>query len=299
MNYIAYTVSFITIYIALATALYLQFSLTGITNFGIVGFYGLGMYAFSIFLITLKVPFLLSILLAMVLVFAVSLLLGRVLLNLSAQSVLVGTLAFATIIENAVITEKWLTNGVLGFGTVKIPFKINNITTTAIVYAVILLVLTAAFVLYAYKVKNTPYGRLLLSIKDNEPLSKSLGKSTFNHKILFFAVTSAIVALFGALSAPLYMTIYPRILGPGLTFTIWIALLIGGRTKVWGAIVGVLATVGLFDYLIVSVFNYPPRFASMYPNIKYAVFGLALILIFMFMPNGIIADRKRKGASIK
>jgi branched-chain amino acid transport system permease protein len=216
-------------------------------------------------------------------------------LNLSAQSVLVGTLAFATIIENALITEKWLTNGVIGFGTVKIPFKINNITDTAIVYAVILLVLAAAFVLYAYKVKKTPYGRLLQSIKDNEPLSISLGKSTLNHKILFFAVTSTIIALFGALSAPVHMYLFPRLIGPGLTFTVWIALLIGGRKNVWGAIVGVLVTVGLFDYLTLTIFNFPENFIPMYTNVKYLVFGLVLILVFMFMPNGIITERKRKG----
>lgn len=88
MSYIVYAVSFIAIYIALATALYLQSSLLGISNFGIVAFYGLGMYAFTIFLLTLQIPFILAILLAVVLVFAVSLLLGRVLLNLSDQSVL-------------------------------------------------------------------------------------------------------------------------------------------------------------------------------------------------------------------
>lgn len=295
MSYLVYALSFIAIYIALATALYLQSSLAGITNFGIVGFWGLGLYAFSIILLTLKVPFILAIVIAMALVFVVSLLLGKILLNLSDQSVLVGTLAFATIMENAVITENWLTNGVLGFGSIKFPFKLGSSLQTATVYLVILVVLTALFVLYAAKVKNTPYGRLLQSMKDNEPLSRSLGKSTFNHKIMFFAITCAIIAMFGALGAPLYSHLYPRLLMPGLTFTVWIALIIGGRSNIWGAIVGVLVTVGLFDYVIESLVDFPQAFSSMYPNVKYAVFGLMLILVFMFKPKGLMESRKRSG----
>jgi ABC-type branched-subunit amino acid transport system permease subunit len=76
-------------------------------------------------------------------------------------------------------------------------------------------------------------------------------------------------------------------------------MLIGGRTKVWGAIVGILVTVGLFDYLVGTIFSFPPEFASVYPNVKYAVFGLVLILTFMFKPNGIVAKRKGKGAIAK
>ena len=95
------------------------------------------------------------------------------------------------------------------------------------------------------------------------------------------------------------MHLFPRMLAPGLTFTIWIALLIGGRTNVWGAIVGILVTVGVFDYLILSIFNFPAEFFSMWSNIKYAMFGLALILILMFMPNGIVSERKGRGAHAK
>lgn len=289
MSYIALAVSLIAIFAALSAILYLQSSLSGIMNFGIVGFWGLGMYTFSIFVIKLEIPFVLAILITMVFVGIVALALGRILLNLGDQAVLVGTLAFATIIENLATSEKWLTNGVIGLGTIKMPFRINDsMDATALVYAVIIIIIVAALFLYAAKVKKTPYGRLLQSIKDNEPLSQSLGKPTFWHKIIFFSVTCALLGLFGALTAPLYMHLYPFYIGQGITFTIWIALLIGGRTKVSGAVVGVLATVGLFNYLIESLVKIPP-------DVKYVVYGVALVLVFMFRPNGIVASSKRKG----
>jgi len=291
-GYLAYALSFLLVFIALATILHLQFSVTGIVNFGIVGFWGLGMYLFSIFLLTLQIPFVAALLLATVLTGIVSLALGRVILNLDGQEVLVGTLAFATIIEYLATTEKWLTKGVVGFGTVSMPFDLGKITD--FVYSLIILVFVVLLMLYAYQLKKSPYGRLLVSIKDNELLSQSLGKPTFRHKVTFFTVTCAILGLFGALTAPLYNYLYPRMIGPGVTFTIWIALLLGGRTRLSGGVVGILATVGLFDYFIETVIPIPEQHATLIPNVKFAIYGLALMLVLMFRPSGILVEKKKE-----
>ena len=73
-------ISFIAIFIALSGALYLQSSIGGITNFGIVGFYGLAMYLYTIFVTTLAIPPLWALLAVVGIVFVLSLALGRVIL---------------------------------------------------------------------------------------------------------------------------------------------------------------------------------------------------------------------------
>jgi branched-chain amino acid transport system permease protein len=291
-GYLTYALSFISIFIGLTTILYLQFSVTGITNFGIVGFWGLGMYLFSIFLVTYQIPFILALLLAAALTGLLAMALGRIILNLDSQAVLVGTLAFATIIEYLATTEKWATNGVIGFGTVTTPFDFGAMTNFA--YFLVIFAVVVLLMLYAYQLKKSPYGRLLLSIKDNENLSQSLGKPVFRHKIIFFTVTCAVTAVLGAMSAPLYSYIYPRMIGSGITFTIWIALLLGGRTRLSGGVVGVLATVGLFDYIVETVLPIPMEYKTIVPNIKYFIYGLTLILILMYRPSGIMAEKKRR-----
>lgn len=293
-GYLTYALSFISIFIGLAAILYLQFSVTGITNFGIVGFWGLGMYTFAVLLVTFNVPFVLALIIAAALTGIVAMGIGKVILNLDSQAVLVGTLAFATIIEYLATTEKWLTNGVIGFGTVKMPFDFGGLTN--FVYFIVILAIVVLVMLYAYQLKKSPYGRLLVSIKDNENLAQSLGKPVFRHKIIFFAVTCAILGLLGALSAPLYSYIYPRMIGSGVTFTIWIALLLGGRTRLSGGVVGVLATVGLFDYIIETAIPIPTEYRAMVPNIKYAIYGLTLILVLMYRPSGIVAAKKRRAS---
>jgi len=291
-GYVIYSLSFLLIFIALATILHLQFSLTGIVNFGIVGFWGLGMYAFSLLLLKANLPFVPALLLASVITGIVSWALGSIILNLDDQAVLVGTLAFATIIEYLATTEKWLTNGVMGFGTVSIPFDIGRLSL--FVYFLIIIVCVVILMLYANQLKKSPYGRLLLSIKDNEVLSQSLGKPTFQHKVIFFTITCALIGFFGAMSAPLYSFIFPRMIGPGITFTIWIALMLGGRTRLFGGLIGVIATIGLFDYFIETVVPIPTQYAEMVPNVKFALYGLTLILVLMFRPLGILGDKKRE-----
>lgn len=291
-GYMIYSLSFLLIYIALATILHLQFSITGIVNFGIVGFWGLGMYIFALLQLKLGMPFVLAIVLSCIITGIVSLILGSIILNLDDQAVLVGTLAFATIIEYLTTTEKWASNGVMGLGTIKMPFDFGPVTD--LVFFLFILVCLVLLILYTAKLKTSPYGRLLLSIKDNEVLSQSLGKPTFRHKIIFFTFTCMLIGFFGALSAPLYNYIFPRMIGPGITFTIWIALMLGGRTRLLGGMVGVVATVGLFDYFIETVVPIPTEYAEMVPNFKFALYGLMLILILMFRPLGILGDRKRE-----
>jgi branched-chain amino acid transport system permease protein len=297
-------ISFIAIFIALTAVLYLQSSIGGIANFGIVGFYGLAMYMYTLLNVKLGFAPLWSLLIVVGTVFVVSLAFGRVILNLGPQSILVATLAFATIIRQLVTVLEPITGGAKGVGTVKMPWDFEKTADEKMLFMGVLIVLAVLLLLYAAKVKRTPYGRLMLSIKDNEPLSASLGKSTLNHKVIYFAFTCAIIGLFGALTAPIYTYIFPYHILSDVTFVVWIALLVGGRMSVWGAVVGIAVTKFLFDFGIESLLSafdvrMGPQFSSMYPNIKLALFGAMLIAIFMFRPNGIISKTKRKGIHTK
>ena len=299
-SYWIQAISFVAIFIALTGSLYLQFSIGGITNFGIVGFFGLGMYLYTIFVVTVAMPPLLALLAVVGIVFVVALVLGRMILDLGPQSILVATLAFATIIRHLVTVLEGVTGAAKGLGTVKMPWDFAKSSDEKILFMAVLIVLAAIVLLYAAKIKKTPYGRLMLSIKDNEVLSASLGKSTLNHKVIYFAFTCAIIGLFGALTAPVYTYIFPYFILADVTFVVWIALLVGGRLSVWGAVVGIAVTKFLFDFGIESVLSafqvrMGPTFGSMWPNIKLAVFGAMLIAIFMFRPNGIVSRKRESG----
>ncbi|MEM7798197.1 MAG: branched-chain amino acid ABC transporter permease [Chloroflexota bacterium] len=290
MAYFIFVFSGIIIYIALANLLHLQFGLTGIVNFGVVGFWGLGMYATTVFVVQYDLPFLVAVLLATLLTTLVAGLLGWLILDLDSQSIIVATLAFSTIVFYLATTEKWLTKGVVGIGTVSFPFDVGR--RTDLVYLGIVLLLTVGSIYYSWLLRRAPYGRLLLAIQDNESLARGLGKSTYTEKLTFFTLTCGAMGLFGALHAPINQFLTPVLLAPGVTFTVWIALILGGKRKVLGGLVGILLTVGLFDLLIETYLPLPSNFTILVPNIKLMLYGLMLILILMYRPLGILGDIK-------
>jgi len=195
------------------------------------------------------------------------------------------------VVEDLATTEKWLTKGVIGLGTVPFPFNLGPYSQAA--YFLLSLVLTVLIVLYASKLESAPYGRLLMSIRDNEPLAQSLGKSTSRQKLYFFAITSSLMGLFGTLHASNVHFLVPRMLGPGVTFTVWIALILGGRKRILGGLVGTLATIGLFDFVIETFVPIPASAQSqLMPVIKLWIYGLALMLILMYRPSGILGEKK-------
>lgn len=288
MGYLLFSLTSIVIFIALATLLHLQFGLTGIVNFGVVGFWGLGMYSFAVLLLQYEIPYLLALVIATLLTGLLAFLLGLLILNLDSQSILVATLAFATIIQYLVTTEKWLTKGVIGIGTVPFPFDLGR--RSDLVFLLLLSFFTIILLFYAYKMERAPYGRLLRSIRDNETLARGLGKPTHRQKVIFFTVTSMLMGFFGVLHASLNHFLVPSLLSPGVTFTVWIALILGGKRKVLGGLVGAIITVGLFDLLIETYAPIPTQYAQMVPNIKLMLYGLTLMLVLLFRPVGILGQ---------
>jgi branched-chain amino acid transport system permease protein len=65
-----------------------------------------------------------------------------------------------------------------------------------------------------------------------------------------------------------------------------------------GGLVGILATIGLFDVVLETIVPIPAGIAGILYNGKYLLYGLTLVLILMFRPSGILGE-KRKRVSIK
>ncbi len=292
-SYTLFSLSTVMGFVALATLLHLQFGLAGIVNFGVVGFWGLGMYAFGVLLIQFEVPYPLAMLLAVAIVAAVSLLIGWVIVDLNDQAVLVATLAFGTIVTSLVTTEKWLTEGVVGLGSVPYPVETGD---GALWQFVVLTAVTAAIVIYAARIAKTPYGRLLAAKRDNEPLARGLGKNTSRHKLTIFVITCALMGFVGTLSAPVHRFLTPDLIGPGVTFSAWIALIVGGKRHPLGGVLGVALTIFVFDFVIETYVPVPSEHAATVTVIKTIVYGVTLIVALMFRPLGLLGPGRKRGS---
>jgi len=286
--------------IGLALLLHLQLGLTRIANFGVVGFWGLGMYAFGVLYVKVDWAFgepwqfLVCAAAATVVAGLAGLLVGWLIADLNTDGVLVGTLGFATAVQILATTQDDLTGGARGMGGLGFPYDIGRVKDNEFLWLVITAAVVVAILMYAWRVHRSPYGRLLIAVGGNEPLARSLGKSTLRTKLWLFAVASAAMGLLGAMYAVEMRFLDVGNVGVSWTLAAMVGLVLGGTARVWGGVVGVLLTVALFDIVLRSYVPLPADwYTQAIPVLREAVFGAVLIVVLLFRPLGILGDMRR------
>lgn len=286
--------------VGLALLLHLQLGLARIANFGVVGFWGIGGYAFGVLFIkvdwTLSEPwpFLISVVFGTVVAGISGLLVGWLISDMDVDGVLVTTLAFATAVFILSITEDDLTGGALGIGGLNFPFDIGRTKANELLWFGVLTGVVAAILFYVWRVHRSPFGRLLIAVGSNEPLARSLGKPTFRTKLWMFAVASAGMGLLGVINAVMVHLLIPEGITINVTLAAIVGLVLGGTAKVWGAVIGVVLTVGFFDIVVQSYLPLPQSWYTQgIPVFREMVFGATLIIVLLLRPLGILGDMRR------
>jgi branched-chain amino acid transport system permease protein len=286
--------------IGLGLLLHLELGLARIANFGVVGFWGIGMYAFGVLYVKVDWPFgdpwqFLACAAAATFVAGLSgLLVGWLISDLDIDGVLVGTLGFATAVLILATTEQDLTGGALGMGGLGFPYDIGTVKANELLWLVITAVIVGAILFVVWRIHRSPYGRLLVAMGANEPLARSLGKPTFRAKLWLFTVASAGMGLLGAMYGVMVRFLEVSNLGVDLTLAAMVGLVLGGTVRVWGAVVGVVLSVGLFDIVVQSYLPFPREwYTQAIPVLREAVFGATLILVLLFRPLGVLGDMRR------
>lgn len=293
--------------VGLALLLHLQMGLAGIGNFGIVGFYGVGMYAFGMFFVHLPWPdswgmvwpFLISLVLGTLAAGLARLLVGWLIVDLDPDGILLGTLGFAAIVYGLSQTNRKWTGGAEGMGTTNYPYSLGAQKPSTLLWLGITTVVVALILYYVIRVHRSPYGRLLIATGQNEALARSLGKPTFRAKLVMFATTSAGMGLLGAMYGVMLHYIRPVELGIGVTLAAMVGLVVGGATRSWGAVVGVLLVGILFELVFMVWIPFPTdwRKAAL-PVVRQMLYGGTLILVLMTRPLGLLG-RMRRDKSVR
>lgn len=290
----------VVIVIGLGLLLHLQLGLTRIANFGVVGFYGIGMYAFGVLYAQADLPledpwlFLVCAAGAIVIAGLAGLLVGWLIADLDTDGVLVTTLGFATVVQILATTEEEITGGAFGLGGLGIPFDIGKVKENEFVWLLITTAVVALILFYVWRIHRSPNGRLLIATGSTEPLARSLGKSTFRAKLWMFTVTSAGMGLLGAMDAAMVRYLDVGHIGVGVTLAAIVGLVLGGTARVWGAVVGVLLTIGLFDIVVRTYLPLPREWYSQaIPVLREVALGLTLILVLLFRPLGLLGEMRR------
>lgn len=186
------------------------------------------------------------------------------------------TLAIAQITKDFIINQQAYTNGFNGLqGIPRLMIAGEPISKTAYYYFVVgMVVLVYLFCMWLTKSR---FGKVAVSIRENEPRLGFLGYNPSNYKIMMFCISGFLAGLSGMLYAPAKNTITVEEISVTASTFVLIGLAVGGRGNLTGAIVGTLIIQWAKVLLSESFSDY-----------WQLVLGIVLLLIIFFMPNGII-----------
>ena len=194
-------------------------------------------------------------------------------------------------------------------------------------YAAVLLVVMGGIYALLRRTGNSPFGRVLKAIREDEDVTNALGKDTNRFKIKSFIVGAALMGLLGILWFGSQGSVTPNTFRPRITFYIWIALIIGGAGSNTGSVMGgaVFAAVlfqgpRYFKNVVETALGSPeapgsfgqamapissgeivPFFLYTLDSIRQLqlfMMGVVLIVLMHNRPKGLLGHRKEHASSI-
>jgi len=268
-------INFIGINALLALSLYVTLS-AGQLSLGNAAFAGIGAYSAGVLTMHYNAPFVVSIITGALLAGIVALAIGLPVLRLRGVFLAIATLGFGEVVRIAAVNLD-ITGGAQGL--VGIPNK----TTTWMIF----LALAAASYFIA-RMRTSRIGWSFESIREDETAAAVTGINTTYYKTLSFTIGAIIAGLTGALYAHLNYIITPGEFGFSAAVNLLIYNIVGG-TQYWvGPLLGATLLTSLPEVLRGIGVTAGP--------IRMCVNGVILLLVILYLPNGLVSLFGRAGA---
>jgi branched-chain amino acid transport system permease protein len=277
-------------YALVAVGLNVVVGQAGLLDLGYIGFYAVGAYVAALFTsptsILWKVPYLGVLPLAMLITMVAGVLLGSPTLRLRGDYLAIVTLGFGEIVRLLATVIPAL-QGQTGFSGIGAPpgnyangkpiFAVTNGTPW---YWLICTIIIAVLLLVG-NLERSRVGRAWIAIREDEDAAEIMGVPTYKFKLWAFAIGAAIGGLSGALFAGQNSHIDNQTMDVPTSALFVAAVVLGGS----GNKVGVMIGGFLISYI-------PDRFTNL-ASWKYLIFGIILIVLMIFRPQGLLGARQR------
>ena len=274
-------------------------------------------------------PILLSWAIGGLLAASVAFVIGKITLGLRSDYLAIATLGISEIVIFIFKNEDWLTRGVKNVTGIPrpVPYEIDLQSAiwfqnssellgvgviqasglfVKLCYTSLFLVVLLFLLWLCERALNSPWGRMMRAIRDNEIAASAMGKNVTSRHLQIFVIGSAIVGIAGAMLVTLDGQFNPTIYHPlRFTFLIWVMVIVGGSGNNLGAILG--GFVVWFFWIeaeiigngLVYILTFPlsessslkAHFISTAPQLRLLIMGLVLLLFLRFAPRGLIPEK--------
>jgi branched-chain amino acid transport system permease protein len=254
---------------------------------------------------------------------------GRTALGLRSDYLAIATLGISEIIIAVLKNEDWLTRGVKNVTGIPrpVPYEIDlqqsgwfvelaariganpvamSAITVKLCYAALFIVVLLALIWFSQKAWNSPWGRMMRAIRDNDTAAAAMGKDVRARHLQVFVLGSAVVGVAGAMMATLDSQLVPSSYQPlRFTFLVWVMVIVGGSGNNWGAVLGgfliwwlwvmvepighnvlMILTSGMADDSWLRA-----HLLDAAAHMRLLTMGVILLLVLRFSPRGLIPER--------
>ena len=298
ISFLAYLAIMMGIYGILSLSLNLQYGFTGLANFGQVAFFCLGAYMSTIIVLTLGMPFILGLAGGMIVAGLFGYIIAIPTADLKEDYWAIVTLAAAEIVRIFFLNEDWVVGGgpyvggAFGVGGIPQPLRSHfSAQTYPFFYLTIVMLALAATYLVINRLTQSPFGRVIKSIREGDSLPLAMGKDVRKFRVRVMAIGGSFGGLAGSLWAHYHGFISPNQFLPLETFIIWAMVIVGGKGNNKGAVLGAV---------IIMIFYNSTRFLKDYlpieevtlASLRMVAIGILIVVAMLFMKDGLIKEKK-------
>ena len=287
-----------------------QFGVAGITNFGFIIFQAAGAYTAAILSMPSQsanggfqsyiggwnlpwpVPWIGAMIVGGLVALPFTFLVGR---RLRGDFAAVGLLVTAVMANLLVTNYRPALNGSAGLSLVPAPLQgTYNPQSQGYqwLYAAVTLVLAAAVYLLVRRVTESPYGRSLRAMRDNDIVADSLGKNLLSLRAAMLVLGGMLAGLSGAILVGFINLWAPSAWGYAETIVLFAAVIIGGAGSHRGAVLGAILVPVAFE----EATRYIPQFGppGLVDDLQWVAIGLLIVVFLWFRPQGVLPERRRR-----
>jgi branched-chain amino acid transport system ATP-binding protein len=279
-TYYLYTIGMIAITTMVAVGLNILVGLSGQVSIGHAGFFAIGAYAASLFMLNLNWSFPAAAGVGILATTGMGVAVAAPALRVTGPYLAMVTIAFGIIVERVLIEWVGLTGGFGGLSSIPKPVLFG--LQPALKDVVLIAVVVAFIALWSLaQLAQHPWGKAFQAVRDDETAAISLGLNPLTVRVMAFAVSAAFTGLAGAFFASTLGFVSPDSFTLHRSILFLLVVILGGIGTVEGALVGAIVLVLL------------PELIKDFADYQLLVFGVLLLLTLWLAPAGLTSPLKR------
>ena len=295
------------VFVLLALGLNIVVGLAGLLDLGYAAFFAIGAYAYAYGASPFSgqhFPFIVLLVVGALVAATFGVLLGAPTLRLRGDYLAIVTLGFGEIVPIVFLNADKYTNGTNGIGGVykpDIPFVEFTLLNPWPFYVLMLVLVTIVMILI-YRLTESRIGRAWMAIREDELAAASNGLNTVTTKLLAFALGASTAGFAGAFNASSLTSVDPGQFLSTVSFTILAMVVLGGMGNIWGVALGAFVIYTVQIVLLKQLntffeglpFHVPFLSDVNFVQYQFLLYGLALVLMMLFRPEGLFPSQRRK-----